>query len=47
MVCDGDGRFHELADEDRPQVRPLGAPVLELQHHVKLTPGTVDIPAAG
>ena len=47
MVGDGNGRLHELADENRPQVRPLGAPVLERQHYVKFTPSTVDIPGTG
>ena len=47
MVGDGDGRLHELADEDRPQVRPLGAPVRQREHHVELPPSTVDVSGAG
>ena len=43
-VAQRDRRRRDLADEHRPQVGPVGAPVVEAQHGVELAPRALQIP---
>jgi len=46
-VVERDRRRDQFADEDRPEVRPVGAPVVEGEHGVQLAPGGVEVPGPG
>jgi hypothetical protein len=46
-VVERDGGGDQFTDEDRPQVRPVGAPVVEGEHGVQLAAGGVEVPGPG